>query len=174
MALFARHGFEDTTVEQIAAASGVSVRTFFRYFASKRHVLFGDVAYRRISVLSERLALRPSEEDPLESVRVVLDSLDFTDPAELDQIRTRMALMQEQPSLLGTYLLINHELQRQVAAFVAQRSGLDPLHPYPMIVSTAASGAWDVALWAWASGSGDLTEVRRRAFDQLTRGVTKP
>ncbi|WP_162908251.1 TetR family transcriptional regulator [Allorhizocola rhizosphaerae] len=174
LALFGRKGYEETTVEEIAAEAGVSVRTFFRYFASKRHVLFGDVAYHRISLLGERLAKRPPEEDPLDSVRAVLEELDFTDPAELAQIRTRMALMQEQPSLIGTYLLINHELQRLVAAFVGERSGLTPTHPYPMTVASAASSAWDVALWAWAGGSGDLVEVRRRTFDQLTLGVTKP
>lgn len=174
MALFARQGYEETTVEEISAVAGVSVRTFFRYFASKRHVLFGDVAYQRVSQLGERLAQRPPGEDTIDSVRRAFETLDLTDPGELAQIRARLALMQEQPSLLGTYLMISHELQRQVVAFVAERSGLSPTHPYPMTVAAAAGAAWDVALWAWASGGGDMTELRRRTFDQLTQGVTKP
>src|SRR5690349_5284114 len=100
LALFARDGYEQTTVEGIAAEAGVSVRTFFRYFSGKRHVLFGDVAFDRVTRLRRLLASRPVEEDPLESVRVVLDASDFTDPMELEQIRLRMRLMLDQPSLV--------------------------------------------------------------------------
>jgi AcrR family transcriptional regulator len=42
MELFAEHGFEAITVSDIAAATGVTERTFFRYFADKKEVLFAD------------------------------------------------------------------------------------------------------------------------------------
>ena len=40
ISLFDKQGFHETTVAQIAEAAGLTKRTFFRYFADKREVLF--------------------------------------------------------------------------------------------------------------------------------------
>src|SRR6516165_1565282 len=37
--LFAEKGFEETTIDDIAAAAGTSRRTFFRHFESKRDLM---------------------------------------------------------------------------------------------------------------------------------------
>src|SRR3546814_10930414 len=42
--LLAERGFADTSVEDIAAAAGISRRTFFRYFDSKNDIPFGNLA----------------------------------------------------------------------------------------------------------------------------------
>jgi AcrR family transcriptional regulator len=39
--LFAQHGYDDTTVTQIAERAGLNRATFFRHFTDKREVLFG-------------------------------------------------------------------------------------------------------------------------------------
>ncbi|WP_020104897.1 TetR family transcriptional regulator [Nocardia sp. 348MFTsu5.1] len=40
--LFELHGFDDTTVDEIARAAGISPRTYFRYFATKEESILGD------------------------------------------------------------------------------------------------------------------------------------
>lgn len=63
--LFAQHGFESTSVEQIAQAAGISRSTFFRQFGGKDDVVFADH-----ELLLERLRefLAQPQEDPWEAV----------------------------------------------------------------------------------------------------------
>lgn len=61
--LFAVHGYENVTTEQIAAAAGVSPSTFFRHIPSKEELLLDQVrrGWEAIALLLEQ---RPSEEPP--------------------------------------------------------------------------------------------------------------
>lgn len=73
--LFAEHGFEQTTVRDIADEAGVTERTFFRYFAGKDDLIV-DRVLAWLPVLQERIRNRPAEEDPLTAVREALTRSD--------------------------------------------------------------------------------------------------
>lgn len=69
--LFARQGFAETTVPQIAAAAGVTTRTFFRHFVDKREVLFaGEDA--RVALFAELVAAAPPELSAIATVEHAL------------------------------------------------------------------------------------------------------
>src|SRR4029077_8820150 len=59
--LFSAQGFEATTVDQIAAAAGMSRRTFFRYFAGKDELVLTRLVESGQSVV-DALRLRPADE----------------------------------------------------------------------------------------------------------------
>ena len=67
MELFATQGYEETTVDQIAAAAGVARRTFFRYFRSKEEAIFPDHDDTLVRV-ADLLASADTEEHPLDVV----------------------------------------------------------------------------------------------------------
>jgi AcrR family transcriptional regulator len=175
--LFGERGYEQTTVEDIAEAADVAVRTFFRYFSSKQDVLFGEVVTDRVVRLRTELAARPLDEDLLDSIRTVMDLLDFTGPDEEEQILARMELMRRQPSFVTRYLEIMDEMRSTVVDFVAERTGLDPSRElFPLLVGGACVASWDSSLKLWvASGATtSLAKLRNDAFTTLTAGLAVP
>jgi AcrR family transcriptional regulator len=72
MTLFVRHGFEETTVEQVAAAVGISGRSVFRYFSSKEEMVL-DSLNEIGDHLAAALDARPSDEPAWQAVRRAMD-----------------------------------------------------------------------------------------------------
>jgi AcrR family transcriptional regulator len=92
MALFRERGFDETTVADIAARAGLTERTFFRYFADKREVLFSGSAMLR-DFLVDKVTSAPASTPPLDAV---VDALEQTAPffeERRDFARKRQALI---------------------------------------------------------------------------------
>jgi AcrR family transcriptional regulator len=79
LTLFEKKGFDDVTVDEIASASGISRRSFFRYFATKE-----DIVVSRHAAFGERIVelvkARPQGEDVWVSLRrgydILVDNVD--------------------------------------------------------------------------------------------------
>src|SRR2546425_12821489 len=71
LGLFVERGYERTTVEDIAAAAGLSRRSFFRYFPTKEDVLFGDVD-ELAEQIAEDIRARPDDGDAWACLHAVL------------------------------------------------------------------------------------------------------
>jgi hypothetical protein len=68
LGLFERNGFDETTVEDIAAAVGISRRTLFRYFESKRDIVWGEFAVELVR-LRQHLQEAPADEPLMDVLR---------------------------------------------------------------------------------------------------------
>jgi AcrR family transcriptional regulator len=172
--LFAERGYEQTTVEDIADAADVAVRTFFRYFASKQHVLFGDVAISFIGRLRDALAERPDSEPPAEAVEAAVETLNIVEDDDHRQIMARMRLLRQLPELMPAYLTVLHQMHEAIAEYVARRTGEPDTAPYPQLIAGAAALAAKAALSEVDRADLDRhehSELRRRAYQALTAGL---
>src|SRR5580698_3650307 len=70
--LYSERGFEQTTVTEIAGRAGVTERTFFRYFADKREVLFSGAAGLK-ELLVSNVAAAPASRSPIDAVAAALE-----------------------------------------------------------------------------------------------------
>ena len=74
---FLAQGVEETSAEQIAVDAGVSLRTFYRHFASKHDLLFAD--YAGLEWFRAALAARDRQETIVESVHNAIMARPYDD-----------------------------------------------------------------------------------------------
>src|ERR1700736_5318427 len=84
---FLAQGVEDTSAEQIATDAGVSLRTFYRHFATKHDLLFADYD-AGLHWFRGALAARPVDEPLVESVQAAI----FAFPYDVDAVTQIAAL----------------------------------------------------------------------------------
>lgn len=86
--LFAAKGFDNTTLDEIAAAAGVSRRTLFNYFRNKEDLALSGLDEQG-ELIAARLAERPADEDAWTALRAafqVLEEIDITAEGRLEFI----------------------------------------------------------------------------------------
>jgi len=167
--LFADRGFDDVTVEDVAAAAQISVRTFYRYFPTKEHVLQVQID-RRNTAIAAALAERPADETPLQSLRVALTGVvEDEDPALL---RRWVGIVAATPNVtnavLGGIVLKSH---RTFAAHFGARLGQPSDALVPTILAGAVGGVIQAATTNWFVDGGDLAATLSEGLEVLERGI---
>jgi mycofactocin system transcriptional regulator len=168
--LFERNGFDETTVEDIAAAVGISRRTLFRYFESKRDIVWGEFDIELVR-LSEHLHGAPADELLMDVLRRAVVSTNRFGAGELDELRIRVNLISTVPALVAHSAVRYAEWRRVVAEFAAGRLGEEPDDLGPQTVAHAALGAAMAAFARWAHHDAeDLSGEVDRALRFLATG----
>jgi AcrR family transcriptional regulator len=178
--LVAERGYAQVTVEDIAEAVDVSVRTFFNYFPSKEAAVVGGDP-DLLTAVRERLLSLPAELAPLEALReVLLGELEamLEDAASLgedhDAWTRRFAAVRSQPEVMAEHARFLAATEEYLAEALLERLGGDErLRGYAAIVTTCALGALRTVgmLWGRQGGTSSLSELARGAFDLLAKGL---
>jgi TetR/AcrR family transcriptional regulator, regulator of mycofactocin system len=157
--LFAEHGFDGTTLDDIAAAVGVSRRTLFRYYPSKNDIPWGRFD-RTLESFRQILRDLPQDRPAHEVVqRAVLVFNEFDEAADPPH-RERMRLILETPTLQAHSVLRYTEWQSVIAAYVAERHGLQPTDALPETVGRVCLALAISAYVLWLRDPGPTLEQR--------------
>jgi mycofactocin system transcriptional regulator len=168
--LFADQGFDDTTVDQIAAEAGVSRRTFFRYFDSKSEVLWSEFDLE-VTDLRRELATLPADLTVMDAVRTAVLAVNHYGPDDVPELRTRMSLISATPELAAAAALHYDAWERAIIDFVAKRSKQPADSLYPLAVGRATLATCRAAYERWAArADADLGTYLDAALRALAAG----
>ena len=163
--------FESVTVDEIAAAAGLSRRSFFRYFASKE-----DVVFQFLDQMAERLrdaiVAWPPGESPLAAVHAALRPRVAAYVADADRTLALVRLLQRSPALRARELESRQRLHELVAEAIARRLGLDHHADLrPRLLAGIALVPFDVAITRWVEGrpGEDVHAILDEAIEALGR-----
>ena len=169
MGLFARKGFNETTMEEIADASGVSLRTVFRYFPTKND-LFGFALGSYGDVLVAAVGSAPPELQALELVRETsFAGVSFA--ASQPQLRLVMDITRRDLPSRQAFATGLVEIEDRLAnAFASRMKGSTNRHFQPRMLAFLTQMAVSLALNSWVAGEfKEPSAAHRNVFAQLLR-----
>lgn len=168
LALYNERGFEKTTVAEIAQRAGLTERTFFRYFADKREVLFfGSGALHELLVRTVDAA--PDGATPMEAVAAALDAAaDALFKDRRPAARQRARIIAQEAVLQERELIKLASLASALAKVLRSRGTAEPCATLTAEVSMIVfRSAFD----RWVDSDKDMTQLLREAFIELEQAV---
>jgi AcrR family transcriptional regulator len=175
--LFKKKGYEETTIEDIAAAAEISPSTFFNYFPSKEDVVIYDEYDPQVFAALMADTGRPLSEsidDAIEAMAGIFES-------DRDAIYERAKLSLEVPELRARTWEELEKAQNQFAAIIAARTGHAAEDFEVRVVALAlVAAAFESALeWVKTGGRGSMLQLFKRAlglvdFHRMLEKLKKP
>src|SRR3954464_15994392 len=96
--LFSEQGFEDTTVDSIAAAAGMSRRTFFRYFSGKDDLVLARMVESGAELI-DALRARPVAESSGSALRAAFQIIVERQLGAAERSRRLQLMLRDEPGV---------------------------------------------------------------------------
>ena len=157
--LYSELGFEQTTVAEIAARAGLTERTFFRYFADKREVLFGGSSALQ-AFLVNQVAEAPASLAPIDAVAAALGSAESLFQQRREASRKRQRIIAANAELRERELIKLASLSAALAEVLRNRGMEDPA---AALTAEAGITVFKLAFERW------IDEANHQAFPQLVQ-----
>ena len=170
MRLFQEQGYDETTIEEIAAAAEISPSTFFNYFPTKEDVVLFD---RYDPMIATMMSAEPANEPLSAMLRSAIQGLAVVMERDRDIILVRGRLGLEVPALRARFWEELEKARDLLTGLIAARVGRDPgdfeLRVLAMVLVTAA---FEASLeWMRRGGRGSLMDLVTQALDVAQVGA---
>lgn len=168
---FARKGFANVTVTELAREAGVTERTFFRHFPTKEAVLFQDYE-TQLEWLAEALAGRPASEPLFDAVLASVAAF----PHDLEVVRqaaTARAELISAERIAGHLRVVQASFARVLTDFVKGRNpDMADSDLLAEVTGSALAAALVVAVENWGRNgcTGNLGELVASSLALLRSG----
>jgi len=168
--LFAEHGFEETTVDDVAAAAGIGRRTLFRYFPSKNDLPWGDFD-AQLEKMRAHLREMPDDLPLMDALGAAVVEFNRLPAEEITWHRQRMTLLLNVPALQAHSTLRYEAWRNVVAEYAAQRLCVPVDSPAPSAIAWALLGIALSAYEQWLRHEdADLTALLETSLSMLDKG----
>lgn len=186
--LFAEQGVTGTTAEQIAAASGVSLRTFYRHFPAKQDAVMPLLTVGAQHWQDLLVSATPSG-DPRAAIEGAIRSalLPLTaaadDPSAVETVLLTRSLLigaASDEDLQRIWYRVNGDSEARLFWVMTELLGPAAEPHAPRLLAAAATAAVRASLEAWAvtelprSGPDSAPELAARFFRSLSAGISLP
>ncbi|MCW2526195.1 MAG: TetR family transcriptional regulator [Pseudonocardiales bacterium] len=163
--LFVERGFERTSAAEIAAAAGLTERTFFRHFRDKRDVLFyGQDAFTEVFLQGMQAA--PADASPMQLIAAALHSAASWFPDERrPHSRSRQAVINSDPALQERERHKLAGLATSISAALRERGTAEPA---ATLAAESGATVFGVAFEQWIR-DGEQRSLAVIAEDTLTQ-----
>jgi AcrR family transcriptional regulator len=168
--LFVKNGYEATTLDEIAAESGIARRTFFYYFKSKEAILMAYIDGGYVKTLPPTLLAQSTDQTPLAAVYNSL--LQLVSAHETEQAIVVDKLLGSTEALQVRRQAAYTEMEQ--AVFEALCQMWPKMNPGSLrIIAMASIGAMRVAKDTWRREGGKLplAQYLRETFTTLENEI---
>jgi AcrR family transcriptional regulator len=168
--LYVERGFEQTTVAEIAKLAGLTERTFFRYFADKREVLFWGAGALQ-ELLVSTVATAPEWEAPMATIRSAIEAAGAVFQERREGLLLRQSVISLNAELQERELIKLASLAGAMAQGLRQRGVPEP---GASLSAEAGIAVLKIAFESWVSAMGepDLPKLIRNTFDEFKAATT--
>jgi AcrR family transcriptional regulator len=169
---FARKGFSNVTVTELAREAGVTERTFFRHFPTKEAVLFQDYD-THLEWLAEALAQRPASESLFDAVLASVAAF----PHDLEVVRqaaTARAELISAERIESHLRVVQSSFAQVLTEFVRNRNpDVANIDLGAEVAGSALAAALVVAVEHWGRSGcvGDLGGLVGTSLDLVRSGL---